>query len=283
MDCFYCERAFPADCALSGNLVSNDGFLHVRRRMGSNVLIYVLEGTLYIAGNGVRREVKEGQLLLLPGGEEHYGYQSSEGRLSYFWIHFDTNEKLQRMGERHLPEKPGEDACILPEYGNACNRERVSLLFRQVTQYSRREDLYSGRILNSALELLLMELTQEFLEAAFGRKDGISPSMYRVMEWVRNNCSRSLNREMIAETFQYNPDYLSMHFKKETGMGLMSYLNRERISRSKALLSCGNISILEAAYESGFQDEKYFMRTFKRLEGITPSQYKNTFYQHYIN
>lgn len=70
MDCFYCERAFPADCALSGNLVSNDGFLHVRRRMGSNVLIYVLEGTLYIAGNGVRREVKEGQLLLLPGGEE---------------------------------------------------------------------------------------------------------------------------------------------------------------------------------------------------------------------
>ena len=156
MDCFYCERAFPADCALSGNLVSNDGFLHVRRRMGSNVLIYVLEGTLYIAGNGVRREVKEGQLLLLPGGEEHYGYQSSEGRLSYFWIHFDTNEKLQRMGERHLPEKPGEDACILPEYGNACNRERVSLLFRQVTQYSRREDLYSGRILNSALELLLM-------------------------------------------------------------------------------------------------------------------------------
>lgn len=188
MDCFYCERAFPADCALSGNLVSNDGFLHVRRRMGSNVLIYVLEGTLYIAGNGVRREVKEGQLLLLPGGEEHYGYQSSEGRLSYFWIHFDTNEKLQRMGERHLPEKPGEDACILPEYGNACNRERVSLLFRQVTQYSRREDLYSGRILNSALELLLMELTQEFLEAAFGRKDGISPSMYRVMEWVRNNC-----------------------------------------------------------------------------------------------
>lgn len=283
MDCFYCERAFPADCALSGNLVSNDGFLHVRRRMGSNVLIYVLEGTLYIAENGVRREVKEGQLLLLPGGEEHYGYQSSEGRLSYFWIHFDTNEKLQRMGERHLPEKPGEDACILPEYGNACNRERVSLLFRQVTQYSRREDLYSGRILNSALELLLMELTQEFLEAAFGRKDGVSPSMYRVMEWVHNNCSRSLNREMIAETFQYNPDYLSMRFKKETGMGLMSYLNRERISRAKALLSCGNISIKEAAYESGFQDEKYFMRTFKRLEGITPSQYKNTFYQHYIN
>ena len=283
MDCFYCERAFPADCALSGNLVSNDGFLYVRRRMGSNVLIYVLEGTLYIAENGVRREVKEGQLLLLPGGEEHYGYQSSEGRLSYFWIHFDTNEKLQRMGERHLPEKPGEDACILPEYGNACNRERVSLLFRQVTQYSRREDLYSGRILNSALELLLMELTQEFLEAAFGRKDGVSPSMYRVMEWVHNNCSRSLNREMIAETFQYNPDYLSMRFKKETGMGLMSYLNRERISRAKALLSCGNISIKEAAYESGFQDEKYFMRTFKRLEGITPSQYKNTFYQHYIN
>lgn len=283
MDCFYCERAFPADCALSGNLVSNDGFLHVRRRMGSNVLIYVLEGTLYIAGNGVRREVKEGQLLLLSGGEEHYGYRSSEGRLSYFWIHFDTNEKLQRMGERHLPEKPGEDACILPEYGNACNRERVSLLFRQVTQYSRREDLYSGRILNSALELLLMELTQEFLEAAFGRKDGISPSMYRVMEWVRNNCGRSLNREMIAETFQYNPDYLSMRFKKETGIGLMSYLNRERISRAKALLSCGNISIKEAAYESGFQDEKYFMRTFKRLEGITPSQYKNTFYQHYIN
>ena len=275
MDCFYCEKAFPAECTLSGNLVSSDGFLHMRRKMSSNVLIYVLEGILYLAGNGTRREVKEGQLILLSGGEEHYGYQPSRGRLSYFWIHFDTREKLQRMGERQLPEKPGEDACILPEYGNACNRERISLLFRQVTQYSRREDLYSDRILNSALALLLMELTQEYLESVSGRKDEISPSIYRVMEWVRNNCGRPLTREVVAETFQYNPDYLSM--------GLMSYLNRERIGRAKALLSCGNISIKEAAYESGFQDEKYFMRTFKKLEGITPSQYKNTFYQHYIN
>lgn len=283
MDCFYCEKAFPAECTLSGNLVSSDGFLHMRRKMSSNVLIYVLEGILYLAGNGTRREVKEGQLILLSGGEEHYGYQPSRGRLSYFWIHFDTREKLQRMGERQLPEKPGEDACILPEYGNACNRERISLLFRQVTQYSRREDLYSDRILNSALALLLMELTQEYLESVSGRKDEISPSIYRVMEWVRNNCGRPLTREVVAETFQYNPDYLSMRFKKETGMGLMSYLNRERIGRAKALLSCGNISIKEAAYESGFQDEKYFMRTFKKLEGITPSQYKNTFYQHYIN
>lgn len=39
----------------------------------------------------------------------------------------------------------------------------------------------------------------------------------------------------------------------------------------------------EAAYSSGFNDEKYFMKMFRKYEGITPTQYKNAFHRRLIN
>lgn len=66
-------------------------------------------------------------------------------------------------------------------------------------------------------------------------------------------------------------------------MTLAQYLNRMRIDTAKRLLENRNISIKEAAYSSGFRDEKYFMKMFKQQEGMTPLAYRKAFTEAYVN
>ena len=67
-------------------------------------------------------------------------------------------------------------------------------------------------------------------------------------------------------------------FKMRTGYYFADYMNHLRINRAKTLLYQTTCSIKEIAYQVGFLDEKYFMRVFKKNEGITAMQYRNAFY-----
>ena len=119
------------------------------------VLIYVLSGRLDISSGGICRSVASGEWLFLKPGEEHFGTAPSEGELSYLWAHFS-------------PETPffeGESgaAYTLPEYGRAAS-QRIGVIFRQLVDCSRR-NMYTTRMVECALEMLLTELTQERLDS----------------------------------------------------------------------------------------------------------------------
>ncbi|WP_438432696.1 AraC family transcriptional regulator [Gorillibacterium sp. sgz500922] len=260
-----------------GNLMSRDGFLHHRRIMTCHVLILVLEGTLYITQSGAPHSVASGQYMFLREGEEHYGHRASTGKLSYLWVHFSSEAPWQ-TGSTDGP-LPEAFAYFIPEHGTPAGVQRIGLLFRQLIDFSRQEALYTEAILTCALSLLLMEMTQEFLDSRHPRNRDLSPVVYRLLEWVKSNCHKPLSLGEIAEEFHYNADYLSSLFKKETGLTLMHYLNRSRVEISKNLLSSNNVSIKEAAYSCGFRDEKYFMKVFKKYEGLTPMQYKSAFHK----
>lgn len=51
------------------------------------------------------------------------------------------------------------------------------------------------------------------------------------------------------------------------------YLTRYRINKAAALLKCNNLSVGEAAYSTGFSDQLYFSRVFKKYKGVPPSRY----------
>ena len=57
-------------------------------------------------------------------------------------------------------------------------------------------------------------------------------------------------------------------------------MNLMRIDAAKAMLISQNCSIKEAAYSCGFPDEKYFMKVFREVVGMTPTAYKNTYFKY---
>ncbi|MNJ50511.1 HTH-type transcriptional activator Btr [compost metagenome] len=279
MNYFYINTAKPLTYYTCGNLTSQDGFLHHRRIIDCNVLIFVLEGTLNITQSNYAHTVASGQYIFLKGGDEHYGHEPSSGKLAYLWVHFSSGILWETDALNNAGTPPESYTYLFPEYGASGNSQRINMLFRQVIDFSRHEYLYNEAILDYATSLLAMEITQGFIDTIYNRNNNISPIIYHVKEWIKSNCHKHLSLQEIAEEFHYNPQYLSSLFKKETGMQLIYYLNKSRVEISKNLLSNNNISIKEAAYSCGFQDEKYFMKLFKQYEGMTPLQYKNAFHK----
>lgn len=214
----------------------------------------------------------------------------SSGTLSYWWVHFlfsnpvsIIEDDFKRIFQEKEPQKGSLDKYVLPLSGKISPTQRATLLFNQLLDLSRQDAIYIKPIINYALSLLIMEISQEHIEMHINTKNKISPKISIIMEWIKANFYRSITVAEIANEFNYNPDYISFIFKKNTGMSLTSYINKTRIDISKSLIINYNVSIKEAAFSCGFTDEKYYMKVFRKLEGMTPSQYKKAFSRKMIN
>lgn len=267
-----CKTKAPLRFSACGQLVSPSEFIHHRRRFDENVLITVTEGTLYITAHGVRFAVGAGEYILLPAGEEHFGSRQSEGRLSYLWTHFRTDCGFEAID----PDSPDDYSYVLPEKAAVSFSGRIAQLFHQLMDMSIEEKLYSRLMADYAVSLLVMELSQEYFCEADGREH-FPAAVISAQKWIKNHCYRPFEVSELAAAIGYNADYLSSLFKRCTGISIIRYTNQIRIKTAKTLLSNYGTTAKEAAFSCGFSDEKYFMKVFKELEGMTPTQYKNSF------
>lgn len=80
----------------------------------------------------------------------------------------------------------------------------------------------------------------------------------------------------IAQHLGLSEGYLSHTFKKETDYTLLNYLTRYRIHKAMELLRDCRVKVYEVAEQVGYRDITYFSATFKKLVGMSPSEYQNT-------
>lgn len=99
----------------------------------------------------------------------------------------------------------------------------------------------------------------------------------RAKEYIKNNFSKSITLEDVAREISVSPQYLSKLFKEETGENFIDYLTGTRIRIAKSLLESDEMSIKEICFSIGYSDPNYFSRTFKKIVGSTPTEYKDEF------
>ncbi len=80
----------------------------------------------------------------------------------------------------------------------------------------------------------------------------------------------------IALDLGISEGHLSRTFKKETDYTLLNYLTRYRIHKAMELLRDCRVKVYEVAAQVGYRDITYFSATFKRVTGVTPSEYQDT-------
>ncbi len=90
--------------------------------------------------------------------------------------------------------------------------------------------------------------------------------------YLNKNASQQIVRWKLADTVHVSEDYLTRIFHKEIGLSLWEYLNRYRIYLATKMLLETNATIYEIAENSGFQDQAYFCRVFKKIYGVPPGK-----------
>lgn len=94
------------------------------------------------------------------------------------------------------------------------------------------------------------------------------------ISYIRENYRNSIGLADVASFCNVRPEYLSRMFKEETGIKFVDFLTDFRISMAKRFLVSGKYKVAEVTEKVGFSDQKYFQKVFKKVCGVTPSEYK---------
>lgn len=87
-------------------------------------------------------------------------------------------------------------------------------------------------------------------------------------------CDDEFSLQIVADEVKMNATYLSERFKETTGVTFMSWVAILRVKRACELLATGNLRVTDVAFEAGFHSLSQFNRTFRRLRGESPREFR---------
>ena len=95
-----------------------------------------------------------------------------------------------------------------------------------------------------------------------------------IIKMIHEQHDKDLSLELCAERLNYNPKHVSRVFKQETGISFSDYLAQYRLEVAKKLLKETDMKISDIAEKLQYQNAQNFIRYFRKIEGITPGQYR---------
>ncbi len=125
--------------------------------------------------------------------------------------------------------------------------------------------------LQKLLDQILTELCRKRLEQKWAKRDAVT----QAIEYMEKNYRKPISLTVLANVVSLNYTYFSSIFKSRTGVSVTAYLQDLRIRKAKEMLISSDARVCDVAHKTGFADERYFEKLFKRCEGITPTEYRN--------
>ena len=107
------------------------------------------------------------------------------------------------------------------------------------------------------------------------KKDRVySQPVIQCMEYIDLHLHMPIRLAELAEHVKLNPSYLSVLFKKETGVPVSEYVLNRRIDTAKNMLLYSEYSASQISEILTFSSQSHFIRVFKKKEGMTPREYQ---------
>ncbi|MDQ0174131.1 response regulator [Paenibacillus tundrae] len=100
--------------------------------------------------------------------------------------------------------------------------------------------------------------------------------MKEIARYMDAHYQEDLSLQQISARFYLSREYISRKFKQQFGLNWSEYLGKLRINNAKLLLQNPSLRIAKISEMVGFQDEKYFSKVFKKMEGLTPGDYRKS-------
>ena len=257
---------------MTGHIRYSQPWIHFARRLDEYVLYVIREGNMYLRENELEYHLKAGDFFLLEPGLQHVG--TKKASCDYFYAHF-THPELCRVDDEasamaELAEKrrqslisynldaadPTDSLTYLPKHFHLSGGEHRSSTF-----------LHSF-LLQTAHEHLMAEMAVR--DRRINRSEA---AVDQLVQYLNRNYTKRLTSQELAERFEMNFDYLNRVFSAMTGSSIFSYINMLRINNAKQLIASTDLAFSEVAYLVGIRDRYYFSRLFKKLTGMSPTEY----------
>ena len=227
----------------------------------------VFEGTLAFFINEEEYPLGSGEFILLNSNEIHSISSPEANRTIVLQIPMNVLRNVE-TGEglilfTHSPKR--QDSKIM---------ELIGSMYQELQE---RGSEYEWKVQSDFFMLVYLLLMKY-------RKREILPEEIRhyrklnrlstITDYIRENYTKELSLEMVADRFGYSPSYLSRMFRKYAQTNYKTYLQNVRIEYGFQELANTDHTIGEIALNNGFPNQKAFTREFKKKYGILPSEYR---------
>ena len=227
-------------------------------------------GTKILAG-------KKGDVCLFAPDEIHFGRFTGPGIYRYIHIYIPM-ELCEHLGKSYPCLKkifdsnnPNRINCIR---GTGKNKENLIEIGENIVKNISASKDKTFNITTDIIRLLLI-CEQLYTNENSDEIKQFSPQTQFAIEYINDHFPEKITIEEMASKIGCSTVYLSKIFKKDTGKTIYTYLTEYRISKSTILLKDG-CNVTETCYSVGFYDCSNFIRTFKKVNGISPYKYKKS-------
>lgn len=245
-------------------------------------LVYIKEGygNRYV-GNHISK-FEEGDLILMGPNIPHFGYEFGlQGVNEEIVVQFKKD--LIKTSVQIMPELEAIAAMIsksksgISFYGET--KEMIGLQLEKMEEQSAFDRLLS---ILKVLQRLAQSEEYEVLNAqgmTLIIQNQDDERINQVYNYVKTHYESEISLDQISKVASMTVPAFCRYFKKYTKKTFTQFVNEFRVRQAIRLISLGNKSITEIAYEVGFNNFSHFNKQFKRVTGLSPSTYKKSMYQ----
>jgi AraC family transcriptional regulator len=212
-----------------------------------------------IAGKGFERGPMA--LVYYPPDVSHAEEHFTDGR--HFLVEIDS-QALERITEY------GADLCEPLFIGNHSSLWLAARMYREFSE----RDRFSSLVLESIATELLIAASRQYTSRAERKPP---PWLERVKEYLRDNFSAPPSLAELAKAVDIHPTHLARVFRQFERCTVGDYIREARINYARQRILSSNDTLVEISLSAGFADQTHFNRSFKRITGMTPTEFRRTF------
>lgn len=186
----------------------------------------------------------------------------------------DLDSVFQNIQEHDIDYAHNFIYDILIKLYSTAQKHLYYIHFNESSSSSLKKMIYNSNDTRELLSLLCDIAIDTTNKLAYARDSIVQYTVNKIKQYISQNYADPITRHSIAKLIGVTPNYVSTLFKKATGIPLVGYITQFRIDKAKELLSDKSYKHTEIAEMVGFSSSFYFSKTFKKVTGITPTEYQ---------
>lgn len=249
-----------------GSLTALKPHTSMRENLNSYLFFIVTSGSGKLRFGDEEYELTVGDCAFVDCRKSYAHSTSNDNLWSLKWVHFygpNLSSIYAKYAER------GGKACF-----SAQDKATYGRFMDELFALAGSDDYIRDMRINEKLAALLTVIMSESWNSEKRPVDTKRRNVQDVKEYIDEHYMDKIVLDELAERFYVSKFYLTRLFKEQFGSSVNNYIIHVRITHAKELLRFSDQSVEGIGAKCGMEDANYFARMFRKVEGISPTEYR---------
>lgn len=226
-------------------------------------ICHVIKGKEVYVLDGVSYPLRAGDTFVAYPRQSQLVQSVEDSEWHYIWVGMNGDEVAMLLQQMNFSKNR-------PVIHTGVNQHVIAL--------HRKMHDCRGNTLHETLSMTgyLYLIFAEFIAAGNNHKNAAPDMLERALEYIQAHYHEALLVDDVCRAVNVSRSWLYRSFMKYVGLSPIDYIIQQRLIRSCYYLTNTKMPIYEVAEKCGFSDALYYSRLFRRVAGISPTQYRNS-------